>query len=274
MTISSALTALNTDIQNARAAITNKGGTVTSGGGSSQLATDIATIPTGGGSGTGIPREVSAQGIYQSPTTSFTFSLPSNATTIEDHALSYAFYGSTGLTSADLSSIVTVEDDYGMGYVFYKCTSLTNVNLSSLKTIGSHGLYYAFRGCVLLTSINLSSLVSVSSNGLAYAFWGNTSLTNMNFPSLSSITGTNALNGAFTSCTSLKNIYFPALTTTSFGSYVNQFNNMMNSTGSTTTHTIHFPSNLSSTISGLTGYPLFGGTSGYVTLAFDLTATS
>ena len=51
MTISSALTALNTDIQNARTAITNKGGTVTSGGGSSQLAADIATIPSGGGSG-------------------------------------------------------------------------------------------------------------------------------------------------------------------------------------------------------------------------------
>lgn len=47
MTIASALTALNTDIVNARTAITNKGGTVTSGGGSSQLATDIATIPGG-----------------------------------------------------------------------------------------------------------------------------------------------------------------------------------------------------------------------------------
>lgn len=44
MTIASALTDLNTDIQNARTAITNKGGTVTSGGGSSQLAADIGTI--------------------------------------------------------------------------------------------------------------------------------------------------------------------------------------------------------------------------------------
>lgn len=51
MSISTALTALNTDIQNARTAITNKGGTVTSGGGSSQLATDIATIPSGSVSG-------------------------------------------------------------------------------------------------------------------------------------------------------------------------------------------------------------------------------
>lgn len=47
MTIASALTALNTDIVNARTAITNKGGTVTANGGTSQLATDIATIPTG-----------------------------------------------------------------------------------------------------------------------------------------------------------------------------------------------------------------------------------
>ena len=44
MTIASALSALNTDIQNARTAITNKGGTVTVNGGSSQLATDIGTI--------------------------------------------------------------------------------------------------------------------------------------------------------------------------------------------------------------------------------------
>ena len=51
MTIASALTALNQDITAARTAITNKGGTVTSGGGSSQLATDIATIPSGNVSG-------------------------------------------------------------------------------------------------------------------------------------------------------------------------------------------------------------------------------
>ena len=44
MTIASALANLNTDIQNARTAIPNKGGTVTVDGGSSQLATDIGTI--------------------------------------------------------------------------------------------------------------------------------------------------------------------------------------------------------------------------------------
>jgi hypothetical protein len=69
-------------------------------------------------------------------------------------------------------------------------------------------------------------------------------------------------------------VYFPALTTNSFGTRVNQFQNLLTSTGSAITHTLHFPSNLESKISSLTGYPTFGGTSGYVTLLFDLTATS
>lgn len=47
MSISTELTNLQQDITNARNKIVEKGGSVTSGGGSSQLATDIATIPSG-----------------------------------------------------------------------------------------------------------------------------------------------------------------------------------------------------------------------------------
>jgi hypothetical protein len=77
----------------------------------------------------------------------------------------------------------------------------------------------------------------------------------------------------FNGCTALTTVSFPALTTSSFGSYINQFTNMLKLTGNTVTHTLHFPSNLESTIQGLTGYPLFGGISGYVVCAFDLPAT-
>jgi hypothetical protein len=49
---------------------------------------------------------------------------------------------------------------------------------------------------------------------------------------------------------------------------------MLSNTGTSRTHTIHFPSNLQTKISTLSGYPNFGGTNGYVTLAFDLPATS
>lgn len=48
MSIASALTALSGDITAARAAVAAKGGTVTVDGGSSQLAGDIASIPSGG----------------------------------------------------------------------------------------------------------------------------------------------------------------------------------------------------------------------------------
>ena len=49
MSIATALTALNSDVVNARNKIVEMGGTVTPNGGTSQLSADIATIPQGGG---------------------------------------------------------------------------------------------------------------------------------------------------------------------------------------------------------------------------------
>ena len=93
---------------------------------------------------------------------------------------------------------------------------------------------------------------------------------------LSDISGRSVFNSAFMACSNLTDIYFNALTTTSFGSNVNQFQNMFNANSMSTSGncTIHFPSNLSSTISGLTGYPNFGAAAGKLTLAFDLPETS
>jgi hypothetical protein len=81
---------------------------------------------------------------------------------------------------------------------------------------------------------------------------------------------------AFHNCRKIANIYFNKVTTSTFTTYKNQFNNMFNSTTASTSGTVnvHFPSNLSSTVSGLTGYPAFGGNSSRVVLKFDLSATS
>ena len=49
MSIATALTALHSDVENARNKIAEMGGTVTPNGGTSQLSADIATIPQGGG---------------------------------------------------------------------------------------------------------------------------------------------------------------------------------------------------------------------------------
>ena len=218
MTLSSDISTTSTALSDIKQAIIEKG--VTPSGNITTYATAISNIPSGGG--TGITREVSQQGVYQMPTESFTFSLPSNATDVGNYGLYYAFYGCTGLTSLDLSSLTTTSGSYVLSNAFYHCTSLTSVDLSSLTTVS----------------------------------------------------GSYELNSAFSGCTNIESISFPSLTTTSFGSYTNQFNNMLSNTGTTKTHTLHFPSNLQTTISGLRGYPLFGGTSGYVTLSFDLPATS
>ena len=153
-------------------------------------------------------------------------------------------YGKTQGVLAYNATDISVDEAYKQVYI--DDTTLRLVDLSSLTTVGDSGLNSAFSGCTALTSVDLSSLTTVGGRGLMRAF---------------------------SKCTGLTDIYFRALTTSSFGSYTNQFNYMMLDTGSTVTHTIHFPSNMESTISGLTSYPLFGGESGYVVLAFDLPAT-
>ena len=101
-----------------------------------------------------------------------------------------------------------------------------------------------------------------------------TALTSVNFPALTTLSASSCMTYCFRYCSSLTDVYFPALTTTSFGSNKDQMNRLLNSTGTTVTHTLHFPSNLETIISGLTGYPTFGGTASAVQILFDLAATS
>ena len=237
--------------------------------------TTLADVKAYCGASIGIPREVK-NGVYQMPTDNFTFSLPSDATDVGNHCLSNAFNGCTGLTNLDLSSLTTVSGIQGLNSAFSDCTGLTNLDLSSLSTVsGVAGLSGAFRGCTSLTSVDLSSLTTVSGDRcLQSAFQGCTSLTTIDLSSLTTVSGDRCLISAFNGCTGLTDVYFRALTTTSFGStYDNQFFSMMNNTGSTVTHTLHFPSNMQSTISSLYDYPLFGGTDGYVVCVFDLPST-
>ena len=245
MTIASEITRINGNIAAAYTAAGNKGATMPVTQNSTNQATCIGTISGGGYSE--FPSYQVSNGV--------------------------ASRRSGVLTGTEFSGISSV-GDYGLQYAFYGCSDLTGTfDLSSLTSVGGSGLNNAFYGCSGLTSVDLSSLTSVGGSGLQYAFRGCTKLTSVDFSSLKTITGNNSLRYLFYGCTAITDVYFRALTTTSFGN-VNAFTNMMQSTGTTVTHTIHFPSNLQSTISGLTGYPLFGGTSGYVVCAFDLPATS
>jgi len=219
MSVATEISKLQTNLMDAYSSIESKGGTLPENQNFDNLSTSINSI-SGGGEDIGVPREI-VNNTYQMPSSNFNYVLPSGAKNLGAYALFSAFYGCTGIVSANMDSLET-------------CNTTS-----------------AMQSCFLLCS----NLVTVS------------------FGSLSQIFGSNALNSAFVYATKLENIYFNSLTTSSFGSYKNQFSNMMQSTGSNVIHTIHFPSNLESTIQTLTGYPLFGGTNGKVVLSFDLPAT-
>ena len=294
MSIASEITRINTNIANAYTACNGKGATMPQTQNSANLATTISSIPSGGGGG-GIPREV-VNGVYQVPVSSFTFSLPSNATDIGAYALIYAFFNSTGLTSVDLSSLESVSGSYAFYFAFYNSTGLTSVDLGGLTTItastafdsafdstgltsvdlsslesvsGSYAFNNAFRRCPNLTSVDLSSLESVSGSYAFSSAFGSTGLTSVDLSSLESVSGSNAFYFAFTN-TSLSSLSFPSLTSNSFGSYTDQFHSMLNGVNNCT---VHFPSNLQSVIgSWLDVTSGFGGTN--TTVLFDLPATT
>lgn len=301
MTIASALSDLNTDIQNARTAITNKGGTVTVDGGSSQLATDIATIPSGGG-GTkygctvdNLLGNVDANGELQYPLadTSGNIVFTGVKSIKQNYILYRKFANNTNLSHGvifpDLENIgVSVGESQYCCYEAFRNTGITSVSFPKLKAIYSTAdiAFYMFSGCYNLASIYLPELEEIHS-GFQYFLTGSSvmggSLTSVTFDKLNIIFqgGTSAssstFRGVFQYQPKLAHIYFPAITTSTFGSRVGQFNNMFNSsTGSEATGgcTMHFPSNLATTIAGLSGYPTFGGDANYINLSFDLPATS
>lgn len=195
----------------------------------------------------------------------------SNITSVSDYGMYLCFSDKNITGSLNLSSITSI-GEWGMNYCFRNNIGLTSIDLSGLTTVSNYGLYGTFYGCTGITTANVGA-TSIYSYGAQQLFRGCTGLKTVYLSNLTNA-GSGCFNGCFQSCTSLEDVYFNSLTTSSFGSYTNQFNMMLSSTGSSVTHTLHFPSNLQATIQGLTGYPTFSGTSGYVTLSFDLPATS
>ena len=190
-----------------------------------------------------------------------------------NQACSSMFRNCTNLIMVNLHSLMDVSQE-SFNAAFQGCTKLTTVDLSSFKSINGCACQRLFSGCTSLVSIDLHSLTTIpASYSCTNMFNGCTSLTIIDLSSLNKITGGSALANAFQGCTSLKTLSFPSLDSSSFGSYKDQFNNMLKGV---TGCTLHFPSNLdpesgSTVISSLTSYPNFGGTS--TILSFDLPAT-
>ena len=218
--------------------------------------------------------DVDSLGFLRKPTGDFKLVF-NGVKDIEASVLNYAFYGANSVTSVSFPDLEALTDVASMNSAFLG-NNITNVSFPKLTTIsGQNAMTGAFSNNII-TSISMPELTTISgSNAMNNTFRNNYTLRNVTFPKLESLTAVNAMAVCFTQCNNIENIYFPALKTTSFGNTTNtQFTNLLGTTGTTVTHTIHFPSNLESTIQGLQGYPLFGGTNGYIVLAFDLPTTS
>ena len=234
MTISSALTAMNTDIQNARTAITNKGGTVTSGGGSSQLATDIATIPSGGSApvitSLNVTPTTSAQTITAPSGTdgyspvnvaAVTASIDANiqAGNIKKDVtilnVTGTYEGSGGGGSKYGANINTILGDVDGDGVLQQPTEQSQLVFTGVQNIADYTLSHRFN-YTNITSVSFPNLTKISGTyAMQYAFTYCYYLTSVSFPNLTTINGSYAMQYAFYYSRALASVSFPNLTTIS-----------------------------------------------------------
>ena len=181
-----------------------------------------------------------------------------------------AFYGCYNVTGVNMSSLTAINNSYACDSMF-RSTSVSSVNLSSLATInGTSACENMFSYCSDLSISGLASLASINgATACLRMFAYCTSIRSFTFDSLSAVSSSGVCRQMFIGCSNLASLSFPALTSSSFGAYQNQFNGMLQDV---TGCTVHFPSNLQSTIGSwadvING---FDGTN--TTVSFDLPAT-
>lgn len=250
--------------------VSQRGGTIPQRKNMQNLSTAIATIPSGGGQKVYIPRAVDANGglIGDSSVNGTNWKLDDDIKDLKINNIASYILSDTSPTSVSLNNLETVSGNYAGQYMFGNCATgkITAPKLVSIT--GSYALQYlcGSYGNASLTEADFPVLTTISNErGMAYAFYSCNHLATVDFSSLSTLTGQRVFNYSFAYCYALKNISFPAITATSFGSYTNQFQNMLSGV---TGCTLHFKPAAQTAVQGLSGYPNFGGTN--TTVLFDL----
>ena len=276
MTIESALTALNTDIQNARTAITNKGGTVTSGGGSSQLATDIATIPTASSpviTSLSVTPTTSAQTITAPSGTdgyspvnvsAVTSSIDANITAgnikkdVQILGVTGTYEGSGGGCGTPLNYQILYDSSILQGdfvaptftklveYGYVPCIEVLGNIISPHQTsiTMSSSLVMSTDGKPQLKEVHLDALETVTgANVFQTSFQDCTNLITLTFSNLATASATHCFGQMCKNCTSLTTVSFDKLSTLS-GSYAFGGTNSVGGAfnGCTSLATLSFPS--------------------------------
>lgn len=199
----------------------------------------INQVVKGGGTGSfvGIPKDVDANGVLRNSATLIDLT---GVTDFGNYSLQYAYYNNMDIPST--------------------------FSINTERITGLNAFTYAFASSCSLTTINANKLVYAGASVFSDMCRSNSRFTTFNCPSLKIL---GATTGAVFSntfrATSVTSFSFPALKNVG---NTGVFSNMLISI---TGCTIHFPSNMQSTIETMAGYPNFGGTDTIV--LFDLPAT-
>lgn len=164
---------------------------------------------------------------------------------VDNYTLACKFGGSAWGTSRPqgLSQIIFPDlkkvGNAGMAYFYTYSTDLESVSFPELEEIGQCGMECAFRDNSKLKTASFPKLKRLTGmySSLEQTFYDCRNLEYVNLDSLEYLTE-NALRNMCYGCTNLKTLSFPSLTPESFGNYTNQFDDMLrNVTGCT----VHFP---------------------------------
>ena len=175
------------------------------------------------------------------------------------------------ITSVNVPSLTTVSASGGFDNVFRGNKSLQSVRIPNLKSaIGGTTLIRSLViYCNSLTELDLSSLTELNAtNGYGASYFASsTALSSFEFTSLDTTIGQDNFHYAFQNCTNLTTLSFPALHNISNNTF-----NSNNTLSGCSNVTVHFPSNLQSTIGSWAAIiGGFGGTN--TTVLFDLPST-
>lgn len=193
----------------------------------------------------------------------------SGFTTIDSYCFAKAYAHNTAISgTATFTDLTTLAVEYSC-YEMFAYSTITGISCPALTSVTGNYAMSGIAGFSLVSSFNFPVLQTAGTNAFVLAFRNCENLTTGSFPALDSIKANAVFFYTFMNCANLASLFFPALKSNSFGSYTNQFNNMLYRV---TGCTVHFPSNLQSVIGSWADVQNgFGGTN--TTVLFDLPQT-